>query len=277
MKFLDMDQFLVLIKVCFLGIIEGLTEFIPVSSTAHLIFIGKLINFNSCNGMVFEVFIQVGAIFSALFLFRSYIFDILFGVFRLEYKYLLFSTKVLCSILPSIIIGALLIRHIKKLFICPNVIALSLIIGGLVIIIVEYRRNISSSEKLSYYSDLYSISIKQSLCVGFAQCIAMIPGVSRFGATVIGGMISGLNRSIATKYSFIIAIPTMLGAALFDLWSNINDLSYIDFSNILIGSVSAFISAFFIVKYVVRFVETNTYVVFALYRIVVGFAILFLC
>lgn len=271
-----MDQFLVLIKACFLGIVEGLTEFIPVSSTAHLIFIGKLINFNSCDGMVFEVFIQVGAIFSALFLFRYYVVDILFGVIKLESRYLLFSAKVLCSILPSIIIGALLIRHIKKLFFCPNLIAFSLIIGGIVIILVENISNIKPKKKLCYCVDLYDISIKQSLCIGFAQCIAMIPGVSRFGSTVIGGMLSGLSRSIATRYSFIIAIPTMIGAALYDLWSNINNLSYIDFSNIFVGSVSAFISAFFLVKYVVKFVETNTYIVFGLYRIAVGFVILFL-
>ncbi|AGF48876.1 undecaprenyl-diphosphate phosphatase [Candidatus Kinetoplastidibacterium galati] len=272
-----MDQFLVLIKACFLGIVEGLTEFIPVSSTAHLIFIGKLINFNSCNGMVFEVFIQVGAIFSAIFLFRYYIFDILLGVLRLDVRYLLFLAKVIFSVMPSIIVGAIFIRYIKKLFLCPSLIAISLIIGGLIIIAVENRRNINSKEKSCCYSDLYNISIKQSLCVGFAQCISMIPGVSRFGATVIGGMLSGLSRSIATRYSFIIAIPTMLGASLYDLWFNINNLSYIDFSSIFIGSISAFISAFFLVKYIVRFVETNSYIVFALYRIMVGILILFIC
>ncbi|AFZ83505.1 undecaprenyl-diphosphatase [Candidatus Kinetoplastibacterium blastocrithidii TCC012E] len=273
---INTDQFLVLIKACFLGIVEGFTEFIPVSSTAHLIFIGKLISFDSCNGMVFEVFIQVGAIFSAIFLFRFYIVEILCGVIRLDARYLLFSAKIICSTLPSVIIGALLIRHIKKLFLCPNIMALSLIIGGFIIIIVEYRKNINHEKTLSHYTEMYNISIKQSLYIGFAQCIAMIPGVSRFGATVIGGMLSGLSRSIATRYSFIIAIPTMLGAALYDLWSNIDNLSYVDFSNIFIGSLSAFVSAFFIVKYIVRFVETNTYIAFALYRIAVGFAVLFL-
>jgi undecaprenyl-diphosphatase len=270
-----------LIKAFFLGIIEGLTEFIPVSSTGHLILVGNWIRFESNAAKVFEVVIQFGSILAVVWIFRSRLWQLIYGTLTGVREELLFTRNLLLAFFPALVVGLIFIRAIKTLFYHPSVVAVTLILGGLIMLYVERRRpprpgtaidapeNSAAQASTTTYS-LTQISWKQALGVGCAQCIAMIPGVSRSGATIIGGMIAGIQRKTATEFSFFLAIPTMLGATVYDLYRNMALLTSQDITGIAIGFVAAFLSALIVVRAVLRFVANHTYRSFAWYRIALG-------
>lgn len=278
------DSTIYLIKAFFLGIIEGLTEFIPVSSTGHLIIIGDLINFTSSSGKVFEVVIQLGAILAVMWIFRARLAQLIQGTLRGVPTEVAFARNLLIAFLPAAIIGALFIKVIKGVLYFPGVVAVSLIVGGLIMLWVERRvphapgdrpgaaDDSASDERATAYT-LEQISWKQALGVGVSQCVAMIPGVSRSGATIIGGMISGIQRKTATEFSFFLAMPTMVGAAVYDMYRNIDLLTSQDLSAIAVGFIAAFLSALLVVRAVLRFVANHTYRVFAWYRIALGIVV----
>jgi undecaprenyl-diphosphatase len=279
------DNTLYLIKACFLGIIEGLTEFIPVSSTGHLILIGDWIHFDSSSAKVFEVVIQFGSILAVMWIFRGRLWQLIHGTLTGVRSELLFTRNLLLAFFPAAVIGAIFIHAIKNLFYHPAVVAVTLVVGGFIMLYVERRAHNprvgtphpaaddSASQVRATAHTLEQISWKQALGVGVAQCLAMVPGVSRSGSTIIGGMIAGIQRKTATEFSFFLAMPTMLGAAVYDSYRNMAVLSQHDIVGIAVGFVAAFLSALLVVRAVLRFVANHTYRVFAWYRIALGIVV----
>jgi undecaprenyl-diphosphatase len=259
-----MTEWLHLLKAFFLGIIEGLTEFLPISSTGHLILVGDWIHFESHEARVFEVVIQLGAILAVCWLYRAKIIDLAKGVLTGDAIAQRFALIVLLAFLPAAVIGALFAGPIKHLLFSPEVVAGALIVGGVIILWVERRTAAPSTHEIE------AIGWKQAVGIGLAQCVAMIPGTSRSGATIIGGMLSGVSRQAATEFSFFLAIPTMLGAATYDGWRNFHLLDSNDFSAIVVGFIAAFIAALCVVKALVWFVARHSLRIFAWYRIVLG-------
>lgn len=260
-----MSEFeLQLFKAFLLGIVEGVTEFIPVSSTGHLILVGKWIDFQSTESKTFEVVIQLGAILAVIWLFRDRVFKLINGSVRGDRVELSFMRNLIIAFLPAAVVGAIFISQIKALFFHPGVVVVTLFLGGLIMLWVESpaRREIRPTA-----TSLESISWKQALGVGCAQCLAMVPGTSRSGATIIGGMIAGIERKTATEFSFFLAMPTMLAAAIYDTYKHAAALSQTDVWVIAAGFLAAFLSALFVVRAVLAFVSRHTYRVFAWYRI----------
>lgn len=257
-----------LLKALFLGLVEGLTEFLPISSTGHLILFGHLIDFQSDSGRVFEVVIQLGAILAVCWLYRQKIIELVRGFFSGDVHARKFAIHVFIAFLPAVVIGILAVDFIKQVLFSPFVVACALIIGGLIIFAVEAR---NFQPKTVEATD---ITLKQAILVGFAQCLAMIPGTSRSGATIIGGMLSGLSRKAATEFSFFLAMPTMLGAATYDLIRNADMLTSDNLINISVGFISAFIAALIVVQALVKFVAKHTLRVFAWYRVILGVILL---
>lgn len=251
-------------KAIFLGIIEGLTEFIPVSSTAHLLVVSHLINFSSIKNNVFEIVIQLGAILAVCFVYHQRIAKLIFEIKQKEQRE--FIIKIILAFLPAAIIGSIFHNHIKEIFFSNFVIALALIIGGLVMIIFDRKPNIENGSK--------TISFKIALLIGFFQCLAMIPGVSRSGATIIGGILLGLNRVVAVEFSFFLALPTIFAASLLDFISNYQDLEIHDLEIILLGTISSFISSVLVIKWFLNFISKNNFMWFGIYRIIIGSLIL---
>lgn len=267
------DSTLYLIKAFFLGIVEGLTEFLPISSTGHLILIGDWINFESSEARVFEVVIQFGAILAVMWIFRERLWKLIHGTLTGNRTEMLFARNLIIAFLPAAIIGAIFISAIKALFFHPSVVVVTLVLGGLIMLWVERKPGEGGESAATRNATAFSleeISWKQALAVGCAQCLAMIPGTSRSGATIIGGMIAGIQRKTATEFSFFLAMPTMLGAAVYDTYRNFGALSSQEGWAIAAGFVGAFLSALFIVRAVLAFVARHTYRVFAWYRIVFG-------
>lgn len=268
-----------LVKAFFLGIIEGLTEFIPVSSTGHLILIGDWISFQSSDGKVFEVVIQLGAILAVMWIFRARLGQLIGGTLRGERQEVRFARNLIVAFLPAGIVGAIFISQIKAIFYHPGVVATTLIIGGFIMLYVERNAHNAKAPKQTAADvratayTLEDISWKQALGVGVAQCVAMIPGTSRSGATIVGGMIAGIQRKTATEFSFFLAMPTMLGAAVYDMYRNYHLLTQHDLSAIAVGFVAAFLSAILVVRAVLRFVANHTYRGFAWYRIALGLVV----
>ncbi len=255
-------------KAFLLGIIEGLTEFLPISSTGHLILIGDWINFDSGTDKVFEVVIQLGAILAVTWIYREKIARLVVGVLRRDPTSLRFAGLVLVAFLPAAVIGAMFIGVIKQVLFNPGVVAAALIVGGFVILWAERRpapqEDGPHPERMRW---------GQALAVGLAQCVAMIPGTSRSGATIIGGMFAGLSRQTATEFSFFLAMPTMLGAAVYDGWRHHDALVATDAIAIGIGFVAAFFSALLVVRALIRFVASHSFRVFAWYRIALGLVV----
>ncbi len=267
------DNTLYLIKAFFLGIVEGLTEFLPISSTGHLILIGDWIGFQSSEGKVFEVVIQFGAILAVMWIFRARLWQLIRGTLTGDRTEMLFTRNLLIAFFPAAIIGAIFIGAIKSLFYHPSVVVVTLVLGGLIMLWVERKPGAngeSAATRNATAFTLEEITWKQALAVGCAQCLAMIPGTSRSGATIIGGMIAGIQRKTATEFSFFLAMPTMLGAAVYDTYRNYGLLTSQEAWAIVAGFLGAFLSALFIVRAVLAFVARHTYRVFAWYRIVFG-------
>lgn len=282
------ESTLFLLKAFFLGIVEGFTEFIPVSSTAHLLIIGNWINFSSGNDKVFEVVIQFGSILAVIWIFRQRIWQLVTGTLRGERTELMFTRNLIIAFLPAAVIGAVMISYIKMLFHHPGVFVVTLVLGGFIMLWVErtpvYAKqgaeqgmapgdNTVAARNATAHS-LDEITWKQALVVGFAQCLAMVPGTSRSGATIISGMIAGIDRRTATEFSFFLAMPTMLAATVYDLYRNSAALSSLETQGIVVGFVAAFVSALVVVRAVLRFVSRHTYRPFAWYRIGLGLVLL---
>jgi len=268
------------LKALFLGIIEGLTEFIPVSSTAHLLILGDWINFSSGDNKVYEVVIQFGSILAVMWIFRQRLWQLGKGVLVREHQELMFARNLAVAFLPAAVIGYFAIGFIKMLFLNPAVFVFTLVGGGLLMLWVERKPQYAKHADETVVSQhatahrLEEISWKQALIVGFAQCVAMVPGTSRSGATIIGGMLAGIQRKTATEFSFFLAMPTMLAATVYDFYKHGGVLSDQQLTGIAIGFVAAFFSALFVVRAVLNFVSRHTYRPFAWYRIGLGLVVL---
>lgn len=270
------DSTLHLLKAFLLGVVEGLTEFLPVSSTGHLILVGEWINFTSSESKVFEVVIQLGAILAVMWVFRARLFQLFKGVFERHPVEVAFMRNLIVAFLPAAVIGALFIKQIKALFFHPGVVAVTLVLGGLIMLWVERGRSGGKQDiRPGTVTSIETISWRQALAVGCAQCLAMVPGTSRSGATIIGGMLSGIERKTATEFSFFLAMPTMLAAALYDSYKHAAELSQHDMTAIGVGFMAAFLSALLIVRAVLAFVSKHTYKVFGWYRIALGLIVAF--
>ncbi|MCC7226360.1 MAG: undecaprenyl-diphosphate phosphatase [Burkholderiaceae bacterium] len=259
-----------LLKAFFLGIVEGITEFLPISSTAHLILVGEWINFSSTEGKVFEVVIQFGSILAVMWVFRQRLIRVIAGTLRRDPVELSFTMNLIVAFLPAAVVGFLFIKAIKALFYHPSVIVVTLILGGVIMLWVERRRKPGVAPMVVTADSLDSITWRQALVIGLAQCLAMVPGTSRSAATIIGGMLVGVERRTATEFSFFLAMPTMLAAATYDLIKNASLLTQADSLAIAVGFVTAFISALLVVKGLLSYLSGHTYRAFGWYRIALG-------
>jgi undecaprenyl-diphosphatase len=256
-----------LFKAIFLGIIEGLTEFIPVSSTAHLLLSSYLIDFQSIKNNLFEIVIQFGAILAICVIYRKKIWDVIINIKeRSQQKFVL---NLILAFLPAAIIGGLFHNYIKAIFFSNFVIGISLIIGGIIMIFVEKNKKSEPT-----VNELEEIKPLKAFYIGIFQSIAMIPGVSRSGATIVGGILLGLKRKTATEFSFFLAIPTIAAASLYDLMKNSAELTTANTEIILIGLLASFLSAILVVKWFINFVSKYSFVGFGVYRIIVGILVL---
>lgn len=252
----------------FLGCVEGLTEFIPVSSTGHLILLIEGLNFPAPPGRVFEVFIQIGAILAVMVLYRAKIFQTLSGIVTNDRTSRNFARNIIIGTIPALIFGAGLHSFIKNTLYDPMVIVVSLILGGVFILLFEKKLGPVKTENID------DITPRQALMIGVCQSIALIPGISRSGATIMGSLGLGLSRTAATEFSFFLAIPVMFCAVVYDLFTNWDALETNDVGLMVAGLAASFITALIVVKTVVGFISRHGFAVFAWYRIALGLAAL---
>lgn len=261
-----MDAALAL-KALILGIVEGLTEFLPVSSTGHLIIAGSLLGFNDEKGKVFELVIQTGAMLAVCWEFRARFLGVLRGLAS-DAGAQGFALNLIVAFMPAAVIGLALGGIIKAHLFHAVPVAVALIAGGFVILWAERR------DRPARIDNVDAMTWRDALKVGFAQTFALFPGVSRAGATIIGGMLFGLSRRAATEFSFFLAVPTLMAAGAYDLYKNRALLSTDDIGMFGIGTVTAFFSAFVCIRWLMRYVATHDFKVFAWYRICFGMFIL---
>jgi len=252
-----------LVVAAILGLVEGLTEFIPVSSTGHLILLVDLLGFQGPPGKVFEVVIQLGAILAVCVVYFTRLWRVLIGLAS-DPGARRFAAAVIIAFLPAAVIGAVAHGFIKSVLFSPWVVSASLILGGLAILAIEARPRPATVGRVEDFSPALALKI------GFFQVIAMIPGVSRSGATILGALLMGVERKAAAEFSFFLAIPTMLGAATYDLYKNRHDLSFDGGILIAVGFVVAFLAALAVVRFVVDFISRHGFTPFGWYRIAIG-------
>jgi undecaprenyl-diphosphatase len=259
---------LLLIKSIIMGIVEGATEFLPISSTGHLIIAGDLLNFLSKEKRdVFEIIIQLGAILAVCFEFRKRLTNTVQNM-RKDASAQGFILNLFIAFLPAAILGLLFHKAIKHYLFSPITVAWALIVGGFVILLIEKFAPKSNTNSIE------AITPKQALQIGLAQSLALMPGVSRAGATILGGMVFGLNRQIATEFSFFLAIPIMFAATGYDLLKSWRLLDMADIGLFIAGFITAFLSALLVIKILIRFVATHDFTGFAWYRIIFGVCVL---
>lgn len=251
-----------------LGLVEGITEFLPISSTGHLIVVGALLDFTGARADIFSVVIQVGAIFAVIWHYRHTLITLLTG-FATDPGERRLAWHLLLAFAPAVVLGLLWHDWIKAVLFTPTVVATALVVGGVVILGLEWRRPVVTAATIT------EMTWRQALLVGVAQCLAMIPGTSRSASTILGGYAVGLSRSAATAFSFLLAIPTILGAATLDLVKGHGALGATDLPLFAVGTLAAFISALVVIRGFLKFVERHTFVAFAWYRIGFG-GVLFL-
>lgn len=257
----------IVVKGLILGLVEGITEFIPVSSTGHLIVAGDLLGFSDERAKVFDVFIQLGAILSVVWLYRQKVFGVIKELPE-NYKARNFALNLFMAFLPAAFIGLLTHKAIKAYLFNPVSVASALVAGGVAILFIE------KIEHKIHVADTDDITLRQAVGIGLAQCLALFPGVSRSGATIMGGLVIGLDRKVATEFSFFLAIPTMFAATGYDLFKNMKFLSSVDLPIFAAGFVTAFVSALIVIKAFINYVGRHNFSSFAYYRIVFGLAIL---
>ncbi len=256
-----------LIHGLILGLVEGLTEFLPVSSTGHLILVGQLLGFNDDKGKVFEIAIQFAAILAVVWEYRSKLTHTLVSIASERVSQRL-AVNLIIAFLPAAILGFLFLKQIKSYLFNPFVVASAFIIGGFLILWAERRQHEVHAETVD------DLTWRDALKVGFAQALAMIPGTSRSGATIIGGLFFGLSRRAATEFSFFLAIPTMFAATFYDVYKNRDLFSIDDLALFAVGGTVSFISAFIAVRGLIRFISRHDFTVFAWYRIAFGLIVL---
>jgi undecaprenyl-diphosphatase len=284
-------DFVVLLKAAVMGIVEGLTEFLPISSTGHLILAGALLGLDDEKGKVFDIAIQTGAIFAVILVYWQKISRTVLDL-PTDMTARRFAANVVIAFLPAVVLGLLFGKQIKMYLFTPEVVASTFILGGLIILWVEQKLKANASSGLlhgdSAENVLTSSAAEQPLAriqnvddmtpldalkVGFVQCLAMIPGTSRSGATIIGGMVLGLSRKAATDFSFYLAIPTLIGAGAYSLYKERELLSLADTPTFAVGLLFSFISAWVCVRWLLRYIASHSFVPFAWYRIVFGIAV----
>jgi len=265
-----MDPVLAL-KAIIMGIVEGLTEFLPISSTGHLILAGSLLDFTGPKVKVFEIAIQTGAMLAVCWEYRVKIASVLSGLFS-ERRAQKFALNIVVAFLPAALLGLMFAKAIKEKLFAPVPVAMAFIIGGFIILWVERRnRNMVVAERVETVDDM---TVMDALKVGCAQAFALIPGTSRSGASIIGGMYFGLSRKAATEFSFFLAIPTLMGATVYSVYKDRALLSLADIPLFGLGGFAAFVSAFLCMRWLLRYISTHDFTYFAYYRIVFGLFVL---
>jgi len=247
-----------LLHALILGIVEGVTEFLPISSTGHLIVAGSLLGFSDARAGVFYIAIQTGAMLAVVWEYRS-------RFFRLDLK---LWTNLAVAFMPAAVFGLLFGSMIKQVLFKPVPVALAFIVGGVIILLVD------RGERHARVKDTHLMTWRDALKVGIAQCFALIPGTSRAGATIIGGMLFGLSRPAATEFSFFLAVPTLCAAGAYDLWKNRALFSADDLGMFSVGLAVSFASAFVVIRWLIRYVATHDFRPFAWYRIAFGIVVL---
>lgn len=256
-----------LLKALILGVVEGITEFLPVSSTGHLILVGDLLDFNTEKGKLFEIVIQCGAILAIVWEYRARLTSVVARL-HADPQARRFAVNLLIAFLPVAILGLLFGKTIKEVLFKPVPVAVAFIVGGLIILWAERRKHeirVASVDEMTW---------SDALKIGFAQTLALIPGTSRAGATIIGGLFFGLSRRAATEFSFFLAIPVLFAASVYELFKHRSTLSTDDIGMLGVGLVAAFASAFLCVRWLLHYISGHDFTVFAWYRI--GFGIIVL-
>jgi len=268
---------MLLLKAAMMGIVEGLTEFLPISSTGHLILAGALLGFDDEKAKVFDIAIQTGAILAVIIVYWEKISSTVLALptQRLARR---FALNVFIAFVPAVVLGLLFGKVIKAHLFTPTVVASTFIIGGIIILWVEGwgRKPLHEGhpDDHSRIINVESMTPWDALKVGLVQCLAMIPGTSRSGATIIGGMLLGLSRKAATDFSFYLAIPTLIGAGAYSLYKERALLSMADVPMFAVGLLFSFLSAWACVRWLLRYIATHSFVVFAWYRIAFGVVVL---
>ncbi len=255
------------IQALILGVVEGLTEFLPISSTGHQIIVADLLDFGGERAMAFNIIIQLGAILAVVWEFRRKILDVVTGL-PTQRNAQRFTVNLLIAFLPAVVLGVIFADLIHHYLFNPITVAAALVIGGIVMLWAERREHEVHAESVD------DITWKDALKVGFAQCLAMIPGTSRSGSTIIGGLLFGLSRKTATEFSFFLAMPTMVGAAVYSGYKYRDLFQPADLPVFAIGFVTSFIFAMIAVKGLLKFIASHSYAAFAWYRIAFGLLIL---
>jgi len=256
-----------LLSILLLGIVEGLTEFIPVSSTGHLILAGEIMQVPQ-GTETFDIVIQLGAILAVVVLYRRVFLDVLKGLARRDPDAIRFTRNVLIGFLPSAVVGALAYGAIKAMLNTPIIVAVALIVGGVAILLIERRMREPTCDSVE------AMPVRTAFGIGVIQCLSMIPGVSRSGATIMGALTLGVERRVAAEYSFFLAIPTMMGATTLALWKARHELGNAQATAIAIGFIVSFVVAMFVIKWFLAVVTRHGFAPFAWYRIVAGGAAL---
>ncbi|MCF5053815.1 undecaprenyl-diphosphate phosphatase [Pseudomonas syringae] len=255
------------VQALILGVVEGLTEFLPISSTGHQIIVADLLDFGGERAMAFNIIIQLGAILAVVWEFRRKILDVVTGL-PTQRNAQRFTLNLLIAFLPAVVLGVIFADLIHHYLFNPITVATALVVGGIVMLWAERREHAVHAETVD------EITWKDALKVGFAQCLAMIPGTSRSGSTIIGGLLFGLSRKTATEFSFFLAMPTMVGAAVYSGYKYRDLFQPADLPVFALGFVTSFIFAMIAVKGLLKFIASHSYAAFAWYRIAFGLLIL---
>ena len=253
-----------LLTIILLGIIEGLTEFIPVSSTGHLILLSELLGFTGEGSAAFKISIQLGAILAILIAYWRRFWNVGNGLLRGDRDSMLFTRNILIAFFPAMVVGAFAYEGIRMLLQSPMTVAVALILGGIAILVIERMVKTVTVESVE------AMPLKTAIGIGIVQCFAMVPGVSRSGASIMGALLMRVERKTAAEFSFFLAVPTMIGATVYSLWSDRDVLTLDDLNAIAIGFTVAFLVALVVVKAFVAIVGRFGFAPFAWYRIVIG-------
>ena len=268
-----------LLKAAIMGIVEGLTEFLPISSTGHLILAGSLLDFTGDTVKVFEIAIQTGAMLSVIWEYRVRLGRTVAGITH-DPVAQRFARNVIVAFIPAAVFGLLLGSVIKQHLFKPVPVAIAFIVGGLIILWVErrhkrlYGASDTEGTRQARVETVDEMTAMDALKVGLLQCLALIPGTSRSGATIIGSIVLGFSRKAATEFSFYLGIPTLMAAGAYSVWKQRDLLHWGDLPMFLVGTVFAFISALLCIRWLIRYVSTHDFTVFAWYRIVFGLIVL---
>lgn len=266
---------MVLVKAAVMGLVEGLTEFLPISSTGHLILAASLLDFTGEKVKVFEIAIQTGAMFAVIWEYRERLSRTVRGLSS-DPVAQRFARNVLIAFIPAVVFGLSIGKAVKATLFHPVPVALAFVVGGLIILWVERRHRRAFGEldlagtRRARVETVDDMSALDALKVGLVQCLALIPGTSRSGATIIGAMVFGFSRRCATEFSFYLGIPTLMGAGAYSVWKERGALAWADAPMFAVGLVVAFFSALACIRWLVRYVSTHDFTVFAWYRIVFG-------